>query len=61
MDSDISLLARLDYTNPRNEGARISLPLLDNVALAKERSGEETTPKDDEDFMAELSKKFGEL
>jgi hypothetical protein len=60
VDSNLSLLARLDYTNPRNEGARISSPLLDNVTLAKAPSEEETPPKDD-DFMAELSKKLGEL
>ncbi|MDP7255637.1 MAG: hypothetical protein QGE96_01485, partial [Candidatus Poseidoniia archaeon] len=61
VDSNLSLLARLDYTNPRNEGARISSPLLDNVTLAKAPSEEETPPKDDDDFMAELSKKLGEL
>ena len=61
-DSNLSLLARLDYTNPRNEGARISSPLLDNVTLDKSGSeDEETEPEDGVDFMDEISKKLGEI
>ena len=62
VDSKLSLQARLDYTNPRNEGARILSPLLDNVTLDKSGSeDEETEPEDSVDFMDEISKKLGEI
>jgi hypothetical protein len=61
-DSKLSLQARLDYTNPRNEGARISSPLLDNVTIDKSGSeDEETEPEEGVDFMDEISKKLGEI
>jgi len=62
VDSKLSLQARLDYTNPRNEGARISSPLLDNVTIDKSGSeDEETEPEEGVDFMDEISKKLGEI
>jgi hypothetical protein len=71
--SALSLSARLDYTNPRNEGARLALPLLENVDLPtgpseEEPSREEEQPPEEapspevtDDLMDELQKKLEDL